>query len=499
MTLEDQRKIPSPDSLAEPLISVVDSKACVKNEKKCRDSEDNDINFVSPKTKCLLRFLYFLSGISGTSWGRLSTIYYQTINLTTLQIGIIEGAMPVTKFFTSPLWGYIADKIRRRKFVWLFTRIVSSVLLMLFAIPQIPRTFSVTLGVSIAMSSFSASGGILNSFAIDALGKDSKDYGEIRMWMAVSWGLGSFLMGLITDRFHDNFTPNFIIYGVFAVVSVAVFGWCVPGQSNSETKIKSKDVKMNVFWDSICHAHVLFFLFKIMIFGIAVTFVERLLFIYLKQELDASNTLCGLCVGVTVIFELPIFYFGKRLLKSLGHHLLLTTSMVAYIIRVIGYTFLTPEYVWLVLACEILHGFTFACMWIASVDFANQIAPAEWKSTSQMVLYSVYCSLGAGIGGPVGGYIMQHYKGVFLYQIAGMSVFALLCLHVLGSSIAHLRLPKNVDTSKELQNVIKQSLNSRDSNSLAIALNRAIENGLDKDSEVAIQASMVLGKLDAIS
>jgi hypothetical protein len=58
--------------------------------------------------------------------------------------------------------------------------------------------------------------------------------------------------------------------------------------------------------------------------------------------------LCGLTVGVTVLLELPIFHYSEVILRTMSHDAMLMVSMLAYIIRVYGYTLLTPETVWYV-------------------------------------------------------------------------------------------------------------------------------------------------------
>jgi hypothetical protein len=57
---------------------------------------------------------------------------------------------------------------------------------------------------------------------------------------------------------------------------------------------------------------------------------------------QASTTLCGLTVGVTVVFELPIFQYSKPLLARMGYHAMFMVAMLCYIVRVYGYTLLTP-------------------------------------------------------------------------------------------------------------------------------------------------------------
>ena len=43
--------------------------------------------------------LYFLGGISGSTFGRFSGVYYVTKNLNPEQIGDLEAAMPIIKLF----------------------------------------------------------------------------------------------------------------------------------------------------------------------------------------------------------------------------------------------------------------------------------------------------------------------------------------------------------------------------------------------------------------
>jgi MFS family permease len=147
---------------------------------------------------CLLRGLYFLGGVSNVSWGRFAAIFYLSIGLNAFQIGILEGAMPVTAALCQPVWGVISDKTRQRKRVFLVTKTVASSVLLLQAVPQIVAFgFPAILCLAVGMSMFAAPG-VLDAYALDVLGKSGGEYGTLRLWMAVSWGLGSTAMGFIT-------------------------------------------------------------------------------------------------------------------------------------------------------------------------------------------------------------------------------------------------------------------------------------------------------------
>ena len=64
--------------------------------------------------------------------------------------------------------------------------------------------------------------------------------------------------------------------------------------------------------------------------------VERLLFVYLQRDLQASTFLCGLTVLVTVVFELPIFTYTDWLLTTLGKDIMFIVAMLAYVVRALG-------------------------------------------------------------------------------------------------------------------------------------------------------------------
>ena len=329
-------------------------------------------------TLCLIRGLYFLSGVSNVSWGRFAAVFYVSIGLDAFQIGILEGVMPVTASVCQPFWGYLSDKTRNRKRVFLITKVVASLILLLQAVPLfVDVGFPAILAISIGMSMFSAPG-VLDAYALDVLGKSSGDYGTLRLWCALSWGLGSTLMGFVTGRhwatmacyglaaYHidgicfacwsadlmdGDFTYNFAIYAAFAFVGTALIAWKVPNKSKSEKEVKSSDLHVKQLIQAACAKNMIGFWGLAVVFGICestttlmagpvlcvgktiifalgrlgIAVVERLLFVFLQTELNASTTLCGGTVGVSVLFELPVFYWGKRILRWAGHDLMFLT------------------------------------------------------------------------------------------------------------------------------------------------------------------------------
>ena len=126
------------------------------------------------------------------------------------------------------------------------------------------------------------------------------------------------------------------------------------------------------------------------VFGAGFAVVDRLLFVYLIDSFQASKLLCGLTVGMTVLFELPIFYYGKSILKTMGPQVMMAIAMVAFLIRMFGYAILTKETLNYILLLELLHGLTFAMMWTATVSIVSKISPAGWKTATMTIVQALW-------------------------------------------------------------------------------------------------------------
>ena len=123
--------------------------------------------------------------------GRFAAIYYVNVqHMNAEQVGVLEGTMPIVRLMAQPIWGMISDKTRRRKYTALLTSLCGNALLMLFAFPHsITNSFDRVLMVTLAVSAFNSSG-ILDAYALDILGpKRSLDYGRIRLFAAIAWGM----------------------------------------------------------------------------------------------------------------------------------------------------------------------------------------------------------------------------------------------------------------------------------------------------------------------
>jgi hypothetical protein len=82
---------------------------------------------------------------------------------------------------------------------------------------------------------------------------------------------------------------------------------------------------------------------EVAVIGAGMSLVDSFLFVFLQDDFQSTTKFCGYTVGVTVVFEIPIFHYSNYLLKEWGHDVLFVIAMVAYVIRAFDYKLLTTS------------------------------------------------------------------------------------------------------------------------------------------------------------
>ena len=264
-------------------------------------------------------------------------------------------------------------------------------------------------------------------------GCDTKSYGDSRLYGAVSWGvISAFMIGPLIDVTGNTWV--LVIGFCISALILALTMYLVVLPSDDEVmKNRKKDVTSpkisspttmqrlrKIFTADRCTRTITFYIF---VFSLAIgtSLVERLIFLYFSEDLNASNFLCGLSVLITVVFEIPLFYYSKNIMKHVSLHWLNVIAAVAYCVRVVTYTLIDESSQWMLLSVEPLHGVTFALHKLACLHYIASIAPIGLEASAQSVL-SVVQSLGAATGVLCGGVIIDRFGSDVLYRSAATLV-----------------------------------------------------------------------------
>ncbi|MFN2138580.1 MAG: MFS transporter [Candidatus Promineifilaceae bacterium] len=341
------------------------------------------------------------------------TLYYSDLGLSGRQIGVLTGLVPLIGTLSSPIWGMAADASGRHRITFLLALggTWTSVLLIMRA-----GSFLALVPAVILYAVCSAPNMPLVDDAVVAfLGEERRgEYGRVRVWGSYGWGLAAALIGVAIAA--SGLQAGF--YGFLVIFLVLI-----PIASRLPMNLSERSA--NFFGELrvlLKNSSWLLFIAVSMVIGASIGIFLNYLFPYL-ESLGTSAQTMGLTLTLATISEIPIFIFSRQLLNRWSAPFLLTLALVGTVLRSLAYGLMTAP--WQVLPISLLHGPTFALMWIAGVSYSAAVAPPGLGATAQAVFSGLTMGLGAALGSLAGGFIYEAYGPVSLYySIALVTVVA---------------------------------------------------------------------------
>jgi len=175
-----------------------------------------------------------------------------------------------------------------------------------------------------------------------------------------------------------------------------------------------KDLLKNRNW--------IFFLAASLLAGVGAFSVASYLYPYMA-ELGATKTQMGIASFMATLTELPIFFFGNRLVKKFGSHTLFIGSLALLGVRSLLFAAVSTPF--MVYVVQALGGMIFPAMWLAGVSYAEENAPAGLKSTAQGLFSAMSFGFGAAVGGFIGGILLESIGGRSMFFVLGVLILVL--------------------------------------------------------------------------
>lgn len=362
-----------------------------------------------PTKLVFAKAVYFAYYAANASLLPFLAIYYQSLGFAGRQIGLLVSISPFVMLLSTPIWGALSDLTQKHK-VSLFIAIGGAIS-MAGLLSQF-RQYVLMVGIVLLFAFFSAPIIPLIDNSVMALLENRRDlYGRQRMWGAVGWGLSAPLIGILVDK--HNLGLIFLGYifwlslGFLVVIGLPV------------KPVRQQNPFIQAAVQLITKREWVFFLLTVFISGLNLAIVTNYLFLYF-DGMNMSRSMMGWGLTIATISEVPVLFFADRLIKRLGSQGVLFLSLIANILRSLGYAFsYTP---WIALSLQGLHGLTFSAMWAAGVSYASEIAPPGMGATAQSVFFSVVFGLSGISGGLLGGILFESFggNGMFLWSGSGV-------------------------------------------------------------------------------
>jgi PPP family 3-phenylpropionic acid transporter len=362
----------------------------------------------------LTKGYYFIFFAAASALLPFLALYYQQLGLSGRQIGLLTSIPFWITIFSALLWGGLADATQQHKRLLSLaiigaagTAVLISWAASFFLLIPIIAVWALFTGPIMPL---------VDNTALEILGDQSHQYGKIRLWGALGWGISAPVMGELVERLG----LDWIFYGYALLM---LMSWLVVGQLPiASSSIGGgfgqglRTLLRDRRWG----------LFLLLIFAgsLGEATVHSFWFLYLKA-LGATSFLMGFSLTVAMLSEMVIFFLSDRLLHRFGPRNLLMLSIAIRVGQLLAYSWITNPY--LALTFQLLHGPGFAAMWVAAVAYVNEITPKGLSATGQGLLNSVSFGFALAIGAILGGFLYEQVGAFGMYRwMAGLMLAGLL-------------------------------------------------------------------------
>lgn len=375
----------------------------------------------------LFPFLYnFFIFASFASYGPYLVLFYQSLGFSGAQIGTLTGLTPLIVLVAAPLWTGLADSRRLHRQVMTLTLLGSAVVLAL--LPSLGTFLPLLLIIVLIQVFYAPLSSLADSATLHMLGTRRELYGRVRLGGTLGFGAAAAGTGWLVQEL--GLQTTFWAAGLLVLLALLFSQKFVhaphqPGEALSARRSLGS---------LLASPRWLLFLLAAFAGGMGTSATNTFLFPFL-DELHAPESLMGLILTVGTLSEIPVLFFGNRLVKRFTPYRLFMLGVSFMGARFLLFALAqTPAWI-LLLQC--FSGLTFVAMWIGGVTYAQENAPPGFAASAQGMFSGMVFGIGAAAGGFTGGLLLESLGGRGLYLVFGLIILGIAAL----ATLLRLRLP----------------------------------------------------------
>lgn len=356
-------------------------------------------------------------------------------------IGLIFFVMPLVSLIANIPAGILADKFRSGQH--LITVFCLGVALFAALIGLAGEDFARPLGMGgrfvlifvllfLLHGCFYPISPMIDAETLQFLNRHSRRelYGTYRLWGTYGWSLSTILVGGCLFLFpHD---PLIFYSASLAFALMGIAAW-----SGIEGKPAAQPIRIP--WNHLRRDR-LFQGFLIFIFLVGVVSNASYLYTgYFFDDVMKTPLEIGIILGTWTIFEVPVMFFSRRLIDTLGNRWLIISGLFLNGIRMILFSLFTLEtpYLWK-WGAALLQGPGFGMLQLGIIDFVDRRAHPEMRATYMNIANVARSSLASAVGGVMGSWLIGKWGGASLMLACGCgSVVLILWFGLLISHHGH--------------------------------------------------------------
>ena len=319
------------------------------------------------------------------------------------QTGVLVSSSKLFSLFTTPI---VAARVNR-----------SQTLNPVVALATLSGCISILLGIFGAKFTFSAFFLMFSIFAIVSSPKQTiidnlivracgpSNYGAVRLWGSVSWGMSGFLVGGGLYAFeYEVGCFLFVFHGMaLLVLALTTLKFDTNSIEIHESEAGDEVVTQSVFPPlSLMPPLLLLFCFGVLEFS-----VDMVYFPYLRR-IGASPMLLSSLVAVVAVAEVFGFALTSWLHSRVSSSGIISLGGLAFSVKLLG--FACGGTSWILVVFQILHGIYFPLMWTASIHLLKELLESGGHHKTDMMVWMwiAHSGLPPVVGGVLSAEVEQY-------------------------------------------------------------------------------------------
>jgi PPP family 3-phenylpropionic acid transporter len=354
-------------------------------------------------------YLVYFAGLGALVpyWG----LYLKDLGFSAVEIGELLAVLMATKLVAPNIWGWIADHTGKRMVVirWGSLAAVIAFIGVFYA-----QTYAWMMLVMLLYSFFwNATLPQFEATTLAHLGKNTRDYGRVRLWGSIGFVLAVVVLGSVLETQGVSILPVIMLGLLFSIFLVSLSIPEVKTAAHSEPHVSLTNVLRR---PEVLSLFVVCFLLQAS-HGPYYSFYS----IYMEDH-GYGRTVIGFLWALGVAAEIAVFMAMSWLFAKVHPGKLLVIALLLSAFRwiLMGHF---VESSGVMIFAQLLHAASFGVYHAVSIYFIHQFFPGRLQGRGQALYSSVSFGAGGALGALYSGYLWESAGPAQVYGLA-----ALMCI-----------------------------------------------------------------------
>lgn len=345
----------------------------------------------------------------GSLFPLLSVYLSEVEKLNGYQIGMIMSASPIIMIFFQPLWGIISDKTSSPIKILTATTFIAGLSGLGFLVNN---GYLWLLGIAVCVAIFqSAIIPISDSVSIQYTSKVRFDYGKIRLYGSLGFGIAVYIMGRLSEL-----SPKVIFLAFFLSLALAAL---LAGKMPAEKSRPNRNLIRGMKEILTLRKFIIFLAITFLIFG--PNLANNTYFGLFIEDSGGTYTGIGIAFLIAVLSEIPFMRAAGGWINKIG---LLQIAAIAGIVSLIRWLlYFTEPSLFIIYSTAVIQGFSIGLFIPAGLQYIRDIAPPHITATA----ITLYSAIGNGLGNWfstfIGGIIYEEFSIYAVYLFFSLLAF----------------------------------------------------------------------------